>query len=372
MESEMAIHPDEEMLSEWMDGEALPEDALMLRSHLKTCEYCRERMRSLLDVGEAMAPLRAVTPPPSLKRNFLREWESRWGQLNARRIVGSLTLAGAPALAGGILLALLAPQLAFRPEPPALAPERNPMPGIRANPAKDKKATVGADPRIAMIFMPASPVRFKGLGGEDATEPNESRPLPPHPSKRAAVRPNRARLASLHVNRASERHRQKADSTPAPLETALASAKANESESIKPVFKLTVEEDPNYEPPLPKRTICSWSAKNEETGDLDQGSIIRHFDPDGDLKSVELDLSLGDATRLDSSPAGGETRPIDAASPAPAIRADSRASHSDSLDEAKPLNSKESENETVDDRIYGPRSLCMDLDGSGDPRLPSI
>ena len=59
------------------------------------------------------------------------------------------------------------------------------------------------------------------------------------------------------------------------------------------IFELVVEDDPNAASPSAHRqTSCAWVARNDETGTEERAAITRHFDADGRLQAVELQLPL--------------------------------------------------------------------------------
>jgi hypothetical protein len=302
----MVVHPNEEALSAWLDGEVASDEARELRVHLGGCAFCRARLEDLADVGAVLAPLRAVAPPATLRERLVEEWEGRWGRLKVRRPVGSFVLAWMPALATGMVLALIAPQFLQKSDSPS---DITPSMPQTAPPDASGKETRIAGLSVGEWF------KFNA----DALAPLAPRPsAPKHRSTSSPKGPFSLAALTSPVANSTEKYKTNRNITSDGERNERATV-TNDSESSdvqtnsdlaaetgpsddptaqvaeKPVFELTVEEDPNASPMHPRKSLCSWTTETGENGEVDQGTIAHNYDEEGKLKSVVVSLALNDA-----------------------------------------------------------------------------
>lgn len=310
----MTVHPDEETISAWLDGEAAPAEAAFMRCHMADCSRCQAQLEALAEVRMSLSALRNVTAPPQLTHRLMVDWESRWGRLNSRRPVGSFVLAWVPAVAVTMAVALVVPQLHTRrngtpdvmPEPRPDGPVATHLPSSNPSPTEESLA-----PSIARMDRPVAPAPVstgKKVGTKarkGAKTPSAARQAPhakPAGPRREGARPDRREerdekilrrrrpepptagrvMLAAHESAAAPHTTRDVEETPVEVARTVA---------LAPVLELIVEETPDeIRPPEPYQTSVAWVATHEKTGRVSAGSMTRSFSPDGTLQSVALHL----------------------------------------------------------------------------------
>ena len=184
-----------ETISAWVDGEASPEEAALVREHLASCERCGSLERQMRAVGEGVRQVRGSVPD-RFREEVLARLESE-GALPKRKKVFSAAWrwAAVPlAAAAGLGLFLLTSREAVRgPVPPGPATARVETSVPRAPSPQENGAALSIEDREMLALLdiledPADLDANDDAEGMDLLAPGDSAdsPTPPRGGRSGA------------------------------------------------------------------------------------------------------------------------------------------------------------------------------------------